>query len=219
MSEAAYAKLVEKRRTEAFLALSRDPGNWLERALRHRRAADIIFDVGCRAWDRGMTRLINQIEERLPGTTSHVLEGEELEDFRDEQMISEYLLLSGYALECLLKGCLLAKRPELVSKRLDKQIAKHDLIELCDDCGLALTDEESSLMALITRHVSWGKYTTPLHEAQMPSGLVPEDDAEKSLAIGNPYYQGGAKIIVDAVYDRAHQLLQSEWLKATGAGR
>ena len=57
-----------------------------------------------------------------------MLEREDLRDFLDSQIFSDYLLLAGYALECSLKGLVLARK-------LDTLITTHNLAQLCDSCA------------------------------------------------------------------------------------
>jgi hypothetical protein len=97
--------------------------------------------------------------QRKSGSTSKRLEGQELEDFHDQRLLAEYLLLVGYGLECLLKGYLLAVIPELVidERRIDKLVANHDLPQLCHDCAISLSADEERLLKLITRNIVWGK--------------------------------------------------------------
>ena len=111
---------VEERRKSAFLAASQSPSLWFSTAARHKRAADILYEIAHAAHDRETARAIedaarNPAEMTRRGVSSwsesKALEGAELSDFLDSELLSEYLLLAGYALECVLKGCLLAIWP------------------------------------------------------------------------------------------------------------
>lgn len=215
ISDNLFRTLTEKRRTEHFLAACRWPEMWQRRALLHKRAADLIYDVCFKAWERDIARLQAELANRIPGASqSRVVEGEEREDFEDQLMLGEYLILVGYGLECLLKGYLLAIIPDLASdEHLDKLIAVHELSKLCHECGIALSPEEDRLMQVITRSIVWGKYTAPIKKKHMPSWIAPEDQEEKSLAVPNPFHERRVQVLTDAVFDRASRRLEDERIR------
>jgi hypothetical protein len=157
ISDSEWKNLAETRRSEQFLAACRLPGIWLHRAAIHKRGADALYEIAYTAAQRDLARLLADSDRKTTGSTSRTLEGPELEDFNDRQLLGEYFLLIGYGLECLLKGYLLAIIPELVvdERRLDKLVATHDLAQLCYECGIQLAVEEERLLKLITRHIVW----------------------------------------------------------------
>lgn len=148
--------------------------------------------------------------QQKSGSTSKRLEGQELEDFYDQRLLAEYLLLVGYGLECLLKGYLLAVIPELVidEKKIDKLVANHDLPKLCHDCAISLSADEERLLKLITRNIVWGKYAAPLSVRDMPSWVHPHDQEEKSLAVSNPFHKRRVQVLANDVFARAFALLE-----------
>jgi hypothetical protein len=159
-----FEALVAQRRSEQFLAACRLPGIWLDRARLHKRAADILYEIAYEAWERDFARTLAEMKgQQESGSTSKRFEGQELEDFYDQRLLAEYLLLVGYGLECLLKGYLLTVIPELVidEKRIDRLVANHDLPQLCHDCAISISADEERLLKLITRNIVWGKYTAP----------------------------------------------------------
>ena len=197
---------IELRRKENFLAACRGPSRWLYSAERHKQAADILYQIAYEADSRELARII-------AGThTSGRLEGQELLDSQLTCLLGEYLLLSGYALECVLKGYLLALIPELVNdgKRLDRLVATHDLCQLCHDCSIDLSPDERELLELLKRHIDWGKYAAPLRVEDMPSWIAPEDQKMKSLAIANPFHERRAQKLVDSVFQRGLNLLSAQ---------
>lgn len=218
MTREEFNALVEKRRTEQFLGACHLPVIWLDRAYLHKRGADILYEIAYAASEREFEREIKRINEQkdktkaFPVCESRTLEGEELQDHYDRRLLAEYLLLVGYALECLFKGYLLSILPELVidEKRIDKLVANHDLVQLCHECAITLSDDERDLLKLMTRHILWGKYTAPLTRGHMPSWIDPEDQKEKSLAIGNPFHERRVQVLADNVYARASSLLEKE---------
>jgi len=207
--EQAY---VEERRKFAFLAACRWPLSWLMTARRHKRAADILYEIAYEANERDLRRFIAEAKRaRSDGSLSKKLEGEELVDYLNTELLGDYFLLAGYALECVLKGSLLAMLPELVEdeRRLDRVIVTHNLRQLCHDCAITLSPEEGGLLDLMTRHIVWGKYAGPLKLEDMPSPDDPEDGKRLSLGIGDPFHQKRAQAVVDGVFVRGLELLNS----------
>jgi hypothetical protein len=210
---------IEERRKFAFLAACQWPLSWLMPARRHKRAADILYDIAYEAHEsemirheQEMTRRWAEIKDGLPnGSGSRTLEGQELLNYLNTELLGDYFLLAGYAIECVLKGYLLALLPELVKdeKQLDKLILTHNLCQLCHECAIALSQEEQELLNLITRHIVWAKYAAPIKVEDMPSPEDPEDDKKKSIGIENPFHQRRAQSLVNGVFQRGLDLLNS----------
>ncbi len=203
---------IEERRKLQFLAACRWPLSWLIPARRHKRAADILYDIAYEANEREMMRMEAEFKVRLPnGRGSRTLEGQELLDYLNTELLGDYFLLAGYAIECVLKGYLIALRPELVKdeKQLDNLILTHDLCRLCRECAIVLSQEEQKLFNFITRHIVWGKYPAPKNVDDMPSWVDPEDDKRKSIGIENPFDQRRAQSLVNGVFQRGLDLLNS----------
>ena len=216
-----FDALVTDRRSEQFLAACRLPGMWLDRALLHKRAADLLYERAYVAWTRNFERSLAETRESTANRSASMrLEGEELEDFHDQRLLAEYLLLMGYGLECLLKGYLLAVLPELVvdEKRIDKIVAVHDLIQLCHESALRLQAEERQLLSLMSRHIIWSKYTAPLAVRDMPSWVHPDDQEAKSLALSNPFHERRVQMLSNGVFSRAYELLDQQRTSGVRAG-
>ena len=203
---------VEERRKFAFLAACRWPISWLIPASRHKRGADILYEIAHEANERELSQFLARAKDgRLDGSMSKTLEGQELIDYLNTELIGDYFLLAGYAIECVLKGYLLALRPELVNdeERLDKLILTHDLCKLCHECAIVLSQEEQDLLNLITHHIVWGKYAAPKKVDDMPSWVDPEGDKKKSFSIGDPFHQRQVQSLVNGVFQRGLDLLNS----------
>lgn len=213
--EQAY---IEERRKFAFLAASRWPSSWFGAAERHKRAADVIYEVAHAAHEREMDRLHKEFqrtkaemdkEGSKSRSESRILEGEELQDFLDSELLSDYFLLAGYAIECILKGCLLAGQPALVEddKKLAKTVTNHNLERLCRDCGISLSPLERQIIGIIAQHVDWRKYPVPKNLEDMPSPVEPN---LTPLDIpGSPFHKRKVQKLVDGLYLRGYQLLES----------
>lgn len=203
---------IEERRKFAFLAACQWPLSWLIPARRHKRAADILYEIAHDAYERNLERWLSEVKVGLPGgSVSRTLEGQELIDHYNIELLEEYFLLAGYALECVLKGYLLAILPELVNdeKRIDRLVAIHNLGQLCQDCALPISQEERALLDLMTRHIVWGKYAGPLKLEDMPSPVDPDDQKAKSLSIANPFHERRVQSLVNGIFQRALDLLNS----------
>ena len=127
----------------------------------------------------------------------------------DQDLIAEYYLLIGYTLECLLKGYLLAILPELVQNgiRIDRLIVTHDLVELCRDANMTVSDEENQLLGFLTQCIIWrSKYPVPLKLADTPSPLEPPNQPQK---VQNPF-SSGLKGVLDDLCIRAGARLEAE---------
>lgn len=211
-SDEQYTAFVEMRRKEQYLAGWQWPISWFHCAWRHKLAADLLYDAAKAAHKRDMARLLADIDKPVEERRkSGPVEGQELLDMRLQDLLAEFLLLSGYALECLLKGLLMARNPEIANdkKLIKARIATHDICKLSDDCGVTLTKDERELLELIGRHIAWGKYPASIHLEDTPSWIDPDDQKNKSLAVSNPYHEDRLKRIVDSVYQRIHDLLSS----------
>lgn len=205
---------VEQKRKDAFPDACRTPVCWLVPACRHKHAADILYQIAheanARELARNMAEMQLPLESRFVGT--RVLEGQELLDSQLMDLWAEYFLLVGYAIECVLKGYLLALMPDLVKdgKRLDKVIQTHDLCQLCHDCAIDISSEEKELLELITRYIVWGKYAAPLRVEDMPSWARSEDQKEKSLSFSTAHlHDRRFQKHVDSIFQRGLTLLKS----------
>ncbi|MDL5048170.1 hypothetical protein QQ054_19325 [Oscillatoria amoena NRMC-F 0135] len=206
-------EIIENNRKQQFLAACQWPLSWKTCARRHKMSADILYHVSYAAYLRSrkkdLKKLENIFKKSKTKVHSYQLIGQELIDFRHMQLLSDYFLLSGYAIECVLKGYLLAQIPELVNneKRLDRLVTTHDLCQLSREASFKISPEEEKLLALISRHIIWGKYPAPIDIKDMPSSIGSDD---KSLAIDNPFHENRVKRIVDSVFERGFDLLNQE---------
>lgn len=206
--------LIEMKRKEAYLAVCRQPVMWLNAAERHKRAADYLYEIAHSADERAYARIEAERNLRADTTGFRWMQGDELNDFLDQRLISEYFLLVGYALECVFKGYLLATRPELIKNeaKLDKHVATHNLRQLCDDCGISASMEESELLSYISMQIVWGKYTGPTRLEDMPSPIDTDDHRAMRLSFlkGSTFHQRSVQRCVNGLFDRAWRMLDAE---------
>jgi len=210
-------EFIEERRKSAFLTASQSLSRWLSTADQHKRAADILYEIAHAAHEREMERMQKELKrtkakmdkQRLTSwSESRTLEGAELSDYLDSELLSEYLLLAGYALECILKGYLLATQPELVkdNEKLDRLVTIHNLVQLCRECEISLSPLEQQVLEIIIWHVEWRKYPVPKDLKDMPSPVEPN---QRPLDIpGSPFHERKIQTLVDELYQRGYDLLE-----------
>ncbi len=79
------------------------------------------------------------------------------------QLGSSYMLMSGFAIENLVKGLIIVHREDVAnSGRLDKKIAIHDLFKLFGRAKIMISDSDQDLVKALNEAVLWkGRYGTP----------------------------------------------------------
>ena len=177
-------RLADEQRKRTFIALNRKPKGWATAAERHKRAADFLYDIGFRG--------ANRTFEHPSG--SREIKGQEAQDWYDAEMLTEYGLLAGLAIECLLKACCVVVNPELVTEEeVTQSLRGHKQTGFAELCCLVLTDEESAILEHFTEEVLNGKYPGPLkakHLAYTHSEVFNTvRDREKMDAIYNRVWQ------------------------------
>jgi hypothetical protein len=188
LSQEDWKFLGEKLKKEDFIASSRYPLRWIIAARGHKRAADILYQIASKAIER------------------RTLEGKELEYWLDAELLPDYFLLAGYALECILKGFLLATHPEYVKNEetLAKSILTHDLADLCKLCTIPVPPEKSKYLDYLTKHLYWGKYPVPTKLENMPNPL---DDNFPGISSAETER---LKEFVDKIYEKGFAMLNAE---------
>ena len=217
MLSAMTHKLKEQRRKEAFLAACRWPLLWGLHAERHKLAANHLYDIAYAARQRELRRMLDKVDTPFMNGARR-LDGAELADFKDSQLVSDYLLLAGYGLECLLKGILIMVRPEMIihDSHLHKFITTHDLTRLASDCNISLIDDEPMVLARMSHEIKWGKYPAPKNLSNMPSSFDPDDDPRQiALGLQNAFHERGLQKIVDSIFSKTASKfikLKEDWL-------
>jgi len=144
------------------------PIGWKSISLTLKHAADRLYDLDHDANIRIVGRLIEELDkgQLKEGRT---LEGQELEDHWDIQLISVYFLLTGYAIENLLKAILIIQHPEYFKPNAKlNDIRSHNLLSLCKRCNIVIRQGEAILLKKLTSFIEWqGKYPIPLESDQM----------------------------------------------------
>jgi hypothetical protein len=94
------------------------------------------------------------------------------------QLWPAFGLLAAFALENLLKGILVWRRPELVLEtRLDRSLTTHKLVPLARRAGFTLDPFDAYFLEAATEYSTWaGKYHTP-KESPGPTFTLASSDA------------------------------------------
>lgn len=201
LTDEEEAEFFNSLRRRKFIMVNQNIGSWMYVARRHKRAADLLYEVAYRAAEQ-------DFQEISAGTYPvGPIVGERYERMLDTGLLWEYYLLAGYALENCFKGLLLAREPHRVeSGKLDSFIMGHDLGALADKCVLPLSPEEREILKLITRNVLTDKYPAPLDASKVPD--VDPNDTTPGLLTPS-FNNRGAQVRVNGVYDRAMALMQA----------
>lgn len=71
--------------------------------------------------------------------------------------------LFGSALESVFKGLMVSKNPDLIgADKLSPSLKSHDLVQLANDAGLPLSEQETRLFAWVSEVVIWkARYSVP----------------------------------------------------------
>ncbi|NBB84664.1 MAG: hypothetical protein GVY12_00360 [Bacteroidetes bacterium] len=129
--------------------LNAGPDGWMGYAEELKEAADLLWGHA----DSG----------RTVGVRGNDVEGETHRT--DKSSVSRtYILLSGLALENILKGLAVSGDPSLINKgELDSRIKTHRLLRLVDLCdGLSLSESETEICRVAQEAIPyWGRYPVP----------------------------------------------------------
>lgn len=96
-----------------------------------------------------------------------------------------YFMLISYAAENLLKAAAVSrnsfkyKEDFRLTGKFPSELKKHDLVELAESLGLAVSQVEEDLLRRLTRSATWfGRYPSPLKYAKM-SGIEQFNDGKE----------------------------------------
>lgn len=168
----------EEGEKELFLSLWRSPVLWIDAVQRHWMCAEVLYAKASETNKRFQKYWRGQLEGVIDGTITEVSEDKftpvELDLIIESKgYIDEFFLLAGYALECGLKGCLFAADPSLISDdlKVHSSITKHGLKELCDRNRISVSDDEESLLEVLTYKITHGKYPAPKRISDIPKQI------------------------------------------------
>ena len=136
------------------------PMSWRMKAEELRRAADVLWHVFL--MDMKDVQEFSEIARSDPDPRRQL-------PYRPS-VVDPFMLLAGLGIENALKGFLVARRPECVSrgKLRGKIITSHDLVRLAREAGVTLSDDEEQVCRLATSAVEgWGRYPIPRNMSKM----------------------------------------------------
>lgn len=176
-----------------FQTTGQEPGIWLGEAQQLKRAADVVLAE------------LNEILSVYPyGRAS----------YEDLSLFKAYMLLSGIALENLVKGILVCRDPSIVGNdKVDKVRWKgsshgHDLAELAKQTGIAFTLDEKGLFRRLSTFVVWGgRYPIPIKSSDMVQHTKYRG---KSIRL-NTFISTDPDLI-SKVFEKASTILEAEML-------
>jgi hypothetical protein len=149
--------------------------NWKFKAQLHLIAAEKIFE----AYDAADKRELKKfLEVPFGNHESHAMEGEELNDFLDAQLLPICLLLEGFAVENLLKGIIYSQEQNRLLEddknlKLTEDLTHHRLCDLYKDAKLAksideIDSETKEILKVLEQFISWrGRYPVPINLQQL----------------------------------------------------
>lgn len=142
--------------TYEYELLGRDPHAWVRRAHTLLQAEELV---------------LVPLSNTFPGGTTR----DHPTRRRDQFLMEPYLLLSGYAIELLLKAVLLVRRPEIVvdgtllSKAWTGKGTGHALQRLADEADLDRSPDEDDLLVRLEAFITWsGRYPVPTKSSSYP---------------------------------------------------
>ena len=148
--------------------MAQSPEAWRLTAIGLKRSADIIW----KQWFGIFSRLEGgQIAKATPQEVGDVY-----------LLLPSFLLLSGLAIENVLKGLLISKEPSVVETKIRWKVGLggHDLGELFKSNGFIPTSDEQEFLDALTQAVLWsGRYPVPKYHA---------NEAEIGIPIG-PFFR------------------------------
>ncbi len=115
------------------------------------------------------------------------------------------VMLSGFALENLLKGILVARDPSRVgsAEQLFSWGHDHDLVLLAADAKIALSRTEQRVMRRLTDYTTWaGRYPSARKVRHMA--------ARTHAPTGGATWDGADNEVVDRLYGSLRQMLEAE---------
>jgi hypothetical protein len=113
------------------------------------------------------------------------------------------VMLSGFALENLLKGILVARDPSRVGSPQKLFDWGHNLVTLAADANIALSADEDRVMRRLTDYTTWaGRYPTANKTAHMV--------ARPDTPTGGATWDGADNEVVDGLYASFRKALQAE---------
>ena len=149
--------------TESASGAARNPAGWYCSAESLWRAAGILRDI----WQADLKTIFTEMNEQRP------------DDFSPPSDVGRvFMMLSGFALEALIKGIVVAETPEVVQPDPDKPTklfrwkgSGHELRNLLADLKVPMDNLESDVLRRLEVFVKWGgRYPVSKQALEMKYG-------------------------------------------------
>jgi hypothetical protein len=159
-----------------FEATALSPRAWKYKASNLLYVADKLFRAYKAANDRDWARFDKELKRKQ--FQGHIMKGQELADHWDVITgFSVYLLLTGYAIENLIKGIIYSKKPSMLEEddknlRLKRSLVHHQLANLYVEACLAINKDAidpdtKEILDYLEEFITWrGRYNLPLNLQQ-----------------------------------------------------
>jgi len=189
---------------EYFKLTSKDSMSWLDNAKILKISSDILYDILYKAYNTQKKLKRNEAEKKLLGKISGVYgQDQELIDEKNKLLstIKTYYLLSGYALENLIKGLSIENNRSLSYDdilSLWKKHASHGhaISKIANDNFNDLSSIENDILTKLEDYILWkGKYPLPIKESEY-----------KPLN-----FDSYDKQIIDHLFEKIESLLITRW--------
>ena len=151
---------------------SGQPIKWKNKAEELKITADLVADYENKNANSYLTKILQSNDEKIKLDIA-------------QPLFEIFIFISGLAIENLLKGIILTRKPEyLKDGKLHKKLQSHDLKHLSHLANVKLSDEEMNFCNLATDFISSiGRYPIPLSKDQMFLGYSVNRNIQKIINI------------------------------------
>lgn len=176
----------EKKSKRHFIKLGRDPNNWLREAGELKRASEILYK-----------EVQADYEELKTGKWT-----------RKHYIFAQYQMLTGYALQNLLKAIYIKRHPQKIAADIDRFTHKtHDLRVLTSKLHITVSREELDLLERLTDYVdSAGKFPIP----RKFETIKTQENTEDSIVIKARFNPVTDDTIFNNLYEKLHAIIKEE---------
>lgn len=178
--------MAKKLLKQHFLKLGRDTNNWVREAGELRRASEILYK-----------EVQADYNELKTGTWT-----------RKHYIFAQYQMLTGYALQNLLKAIYIKKHPKKIAADIDRFTHKtHDLKELTNSLRITVNREELDLLDRLTEYVvSAGRFPIP----RKFEFIKTEENTKSSIVIRARFNPDTDDKIFNGLYEKLYAIYNKE---------
>lgn len=177
------------------------PKSWYQKAVTLRAAASTLYASMADDLDR-YENALQEAQEKLSSSADGQVEIE-----HDAPDVLPFYLLSGYAIENLLKAVMVYRSPSLINAdHLSSKLTKHELPLLAETAGVEISPHEAAVLRWLEEVVVWkGRYQAPLKRVRLGKFWA-FDHADKSM-------REMCNKLIDDIFNRAVAMLPHDATK------